>query len=148
MSIPLNIKCIPWRPTGRQAMHEHGCNSCHAGLHIAYTLKADVFVSIDHFLVLSRPLHVHTAGCAYLCSALRIRVGVGSQDPRLLCRALLCSRQLVEILLLLFMAVLWNRADHYIFALRFLSIFFFFIPRLISAAVDWMSTILLHMAWP
>ena len=24
----------------------------------------------------------------------------------------------------------------------------FFIPRLISAAVDWMSTILLHMAWP
>jgi len=25
---------------------------------------------------------------------------------------------------------------------------FFFIPRLISAATDWMSTILLHMAWP
>jgi len=32
----------------------------------------------------------------------------------------------------------------------FLSSFYllFFIPRLISAAVDWMSTILLHMAWP
>jgi len=28
----------------------------------------------------------------------------------------------------------------------FLSIFYF--PRLISAAADWMSTILLHMAWP
>jgi len=28
----------------------------------------------------------------------------------------------------------------------FLSIFFF--PRLITAAVDWMSTILIHMAWP
>ena len=30
------------------------------------------------------------------------------------------------------------------------SIFFylFFIPRLISAAADWMSTILLHMVWP
>ena len=28
------------------------------------------------------------------------------------------------------------------------SIFLFFIPRLISAAADWMSTILLHMAWP
>ena len=28
-----------------------------------------------------------------------------------------------------------------------LSIFLFF-PRLISAAADWMSTILLHMAWP
>jgi len=27
------------------------------------------------------------------------------------------------------------------------SIFFFF-PRLISAATDWMSTILLNMAWP
>ena len=32
-----------------------------------------------------------------------------------------------------FMVALWNRADHYIFILRFLSIFFFF-PRLISAA--------------
>jgi len=47
---------------------------------------------------------------------------------------------------------LCNRADHYIFALWFLSsiylsIFFFF-PRLISAATAWMSTILLHMAWP
>ena len=26
--------------------------------------------------------------------------------------------------------------------------YLFFIPRLISAAADWMSTILLHMAWP
>jgi len=24
----------------------------------------------------------------------------------------------------------------------------FFIPRLISAVADWMSTILLHMVWP
>ena len=30
----------------------------------------------------------------------------------------------------------------------YLSILFFFIPRLISAAVGWMSTILLHMVWP
>jgi len=47
------------------------------------------------------------------------------------------------------MAALCNRAGHYIFALWFLSstsVFFF--PRLISAATDWMSTILLHMAWP
>ena len=29
-----------------------------------------------------------------------------------------------------------------------LSIFFFFFPRLISAATDWMSTILRHMVWP
>jgi len=30
-----------------------------------------------------------------------------------------------------------------------ISIFYllFFIPRLISATADWMSTILLHMAW-
>jgi len=41
---------------------------------------------------------------------------------------------------------LCNRADHYIFALWFLFVFFF--PRLISAAVDWMSTILRHMVWP
>ena len=40
--------------------------------------------------------------------------------------------------------------DHYIFALSFLSSIYLllFFPRLISAAADWMSTILLHMAWP
>ena len=38
-------------------------------------------------------------------------------------------------------------ADHYIFALWFLSFFFL---RLISAVADWMSTVslLLHMVWP
>jgi len=41
------------------------------------------------------------------------------------------------------MAVLWNRAGHYIFALWFL-----FFPRLISAAADQMSTIFPHMVWP
>jgi len=39
-----------------------------------------------------------------------------------------------------------SRCGHYIFALWFLSIFF--IPRLISAAADWMSTILPQMVWP
>jgi len=45
------------------------------------------------------------------------------------------------------MVALWNRADHYIFALWFLlsSICF---PRLISAVADWMSAILPHMVWP
>jgi len=42
------------------------------------------------------------------------------------------------------MVALWNRADHYIFALWFLSVFF---PRLISAAADWMSTILQEVRW-
>jgi len=41
------------------------------------------------------------------------------------------------------MVALWNRADHYIFDLRFLSFF-----RLISAAADWMCAILPHMVWP
>jgi len=36
----------------------------------------------------------------------------------------------------LFMAALWYRADHYIFALWFLSFYLFF-PRLISAVGDW-----------
>jgi len=45
------------------------------------------------------------------------------------------------------MAALCNRAGHYIFARWFLSFFFLsfflsFFPRLISAAADWMSTIL------
>ena len=51
------------------------------------------------------------------------------------------------------MVALCNRADHYIFALWFLSSFFlsfflFFFPRLISAVADWMSAILPHMVWP
>jgi len=48
------------------------------------------------------------------------------------------------------MVALCNRADHYIFALWFLSSFFLsssFFPRLISAVRDWMSTILPHMVW-
>jgi len=53
------------------------------------------------------------------------------------------------LVLYLFMAALRSRCGHYIFALWFLSsIFFFVIPRLISAVADWMSTILLHMVWP
>jgi len=52
-------------------------------------------------------------------------------------------------LLPLVMVAVWNRADHYIFILWFLSIFFFFFfPRLILAAAHWMSTILPHMVWP
>jgi len=49
------------------------------------------------------------------------------------------------------MVALCNSADHYIFALLFLSsssIYVFFVPRLISAAAGWMSTILWHMVWP
>jgi len=51
-----------------------------------------------------------------------------------------------SLLKLLFMAALWNRAGHYIFALFLLSSSFF--PRLISAVADWMSTILPRMMWP
>jgi len=49
------------------------------------------------------------------------------------------------------MAALCNTTGHYIFALWFLSFFFFlsiFFPRLISAAGEWMSTIFPHMVWP
>jgi len=48
-------------------------------------------------------------------------------------------------------AALWNRADHYIFALWFLLSSFclsFVFPRLISAVAYWMSAILPHMVWP
>jgi len=48
----------------------------------------------------------------------------------------------------LVMAALRNRAGHYIFALWFLySICLSIFPHLISAAADWMSTILLHVVW-
>jgi len=42
---------------------------------------------------------------------------------------------------MLFMVALWNRTDHYIFALWLLLSFFFF-PRLMSAVADWMCAIL------
>jgi len=49
----------------------------------------------------------------------------------------------------IFMAILWKRAGHYIFALWFLSFFLLpFFPRLISAVGDLMATILPHMVWP
>ena len=35
-----------------------------------------------------------------------------------------------------------------VISIFYLSIFLSFFPRLISAATDWISTILLHMAWP
>ena len=49
-----------------------------------------------------------------------------------------------------FMAALRSKCGHYIFALWFLSSFFHLFPRLISAAADWMSTILPHISlmWP
>ena len=44
----------------------------------------------------------------------------------------------------LVMVALCNRADHYMFALWFLSSFFFF-PRLISAVGDWMFRMMPEM---
>jgi len=38
---------------------------------------------------------------------------------------------------LIIAAALWNRAGHYIFALWFTLLSFFFFPRLISAVADW-----------
>jgi len=49
------------------------------------------------------------------------------------------------------MVALCNRETIYIFMLWFVLLlpsFFFFFPRLISAAGDWMFTILSHMVWP
>jgi len=59
-----------------------------------------------------------------------------------------CVRQNVYKCRRLIMVALCNRADHYIFALWLLSIYLSFFPRLISAAADWMPTILPHMVWP
>ena len=45
------------------------------------------------------------------------------------------------------MATLCNMAGHIYFH-PVISFYLLFFPRLISAATDWMSTIILHMAWP
>ena len=57
------------------------------------------------------------------------------------------------VLLRFIMAALCNRGPLYfcpVISIFFFFFFFFFLffPRLISAATDWISTILLHMAWP
>ena len=46
-----------------------------------------------------------------------------------------------------FMVALCNRETIYIFMLFLLLLLLLFFPRLISAAADWMSTILRHMVW-
>ena len=51
----------------------------------------------------------------------------------------------------LIMAALCNRGAIMFLPCSFFlssSIFFLFLPRLISASADWMSTILPHMVWP
>jgi len=57
---------------------------------------------------------------------------------------------IIIVIIIVIMVALWNRADHYIFALWFLLLLSssFFFPRLISAVAAWMSAILLHMVWP
>jgi len=50
-----------------------------------------------------------------------------------------------------FIALLWSPyvIGQPLYFCPVISIFYLlFFPRLISAATDWMSTILLHMAWP
>ena len=60
------------------------------------------------------------------------------------CNGRRCEQLFVRISITLFMVALYNRADHYIFALWLLSFYLFF-PRLISATGDLMSAILPHM---
>ena len=58
--------------------------------------------------------------------------------------------RVVSFIYLFIMAALCNRGPLYFCPVVsfYLLLSFFFIPRLISAATDWMSTILPHMAWP
>ena len=57
-----------------------------------------------------------------------------------------CISRIQPIAAWFFMVALWNRADHIYFHAVVCSFFFFlfFIPRLISAAADWLSAILPH----
>jgi len=44
--------------------------------------------------------------------------------------------------------ILWSPYVDHIYFHAVISIYLSFFPRLISAAGDWMSTILPHMVWP
>jgi len=100
--------------------------------------------------------HKHTSACVVLfknCRSFRLLVGISSDSSRQPHSGLSFQTQLVSFsrishhVLPLIMVALWNRADHYIFMLLFVLSPFFFFPRLISAAADWMSAILPHMVW-
>jgi len=87
------------------------------------------------------------ADCCTVCEALENSLVL---VPELAHRRIFILRY-TNVLVIIIMVALCNRADHYIFIL-FLSFFFFFLvlffPRLISAVGNWMFTILWHMVWP
>ena len=83
-----------------------------------------------------------TAGTVYVMVIVSQRHTVGLKTSPAPVKADSGDSYLASSLSPLIMVALWNRADHYIFIL-FLSSFLF--PRLISAAGDWMSTILQHV---
>ena len=96
--------------------------------------------------------HTHT----YIYNQfLKMRVGLGVVFVRLLWSPYVIGQTII------FMAALCNRGALYFCPVVsfFLSssssfsssssiFYLLFFPRLISAATDWISTILLHMAWP
>jgi len=130
------------------------------------------FASCARQLTMPAPHHsiLLQAGCSSWCSANssivlkakmfsckvpnKCEVCICAAGARLLTMLLLITcfiqYQYKKCKLLFIMVALCNRADHYIFALWFLSFVFLllFFPRLISAVGDWMSTILPHMVWP
>ena len=57
---------------------------------------------------------------------------------------------MIVVVVVVVMVALCNRQTIIVLPCNFylLLLLLLFIPRLISAAADWMSTILLHMAWP
>ena len=68
-----------------------------------------------------------------------------------LTRARNVSEYMIVLALCLVMAALCNRGPLYfcpVISIYLSSIYLSFFPRLISMATDWISTILLHMAWP
>jgi len=60
----------------------------------------------------------------------------------------LCNRADHNIFMLFLMATLCNRGAIIFLPCDFYLLSIFFFSRLISAATDWMSTILWHMVWP
>ena len=109
--------------------------------------------------------------CAVLCAAIvHSELHTHMNRPNSSLDWVLSHLAHFTVLRFIFMVALCNRAHHYIFILFlvssslwspyvigqtiifsscfFLSFFFLFFPRLISAVGDWMFTILWHMVWP
>ena len=122
--VPLSMALMPYSWEGNRR----------SGVALAMRHRLQRFIHLRAHRLRKGDQHPSTLLYGLVRHPLLARQAEGRQD--------LCSAAVTFC----FMVALWNRETIYIFMLWFVLLLFF--PRLISAAADWMFTILWHMVWP